>query len=104
MPGSHFDADVRGDSAPLMRGMAGAHLSPLAEAKLPPIYFYFPPGIGDSDIPASKGVFTRDRPGKYNWTVKTYGYLSQMGFPCQLTSELPDEGIIITHRQFFKNT
>lgn len=104
MTGSHFDADVRSFFTPRESGATDAPSGLKAGAELPPIYFYFPPGIGDSDIPASKGVFTRDRPGKYNWTVKTYGYLSQMGFPCRLTSELPDEGIIITHRQFFKNT
>ena len=35
---------------------------------------------------------------------KLTAYLSKMGFPCRLTHELPDEGIIVTHREFFKNT
>jgi hypothetical protein len=104
MLGSQFKADVRSDFAPRDREMPGSHATPQAGAELPPIYFYYPPGIADGDIPASNGVFTRNRPGKYNWTVKTYGYLSKMGFPCRLTHELPDEGIIITHREFFKNT
>src|SRR5690349_14250549 len=71
----------------------------------PPIYFYYPrrSGIGDADIPESRGEFARNRPGNYIWTVKTYGYLSKMGFPCRLTHELPDEGIILTHREFFTN-
>ena len=68
----------------------------------PPIYFYYPPGV-DGDVPESRGVFERDRPGKYIWTVKTFGYLSKLGFPCHLTSQLPDEGIIVTHREFFSN-
>jgi hypothetical protein len=69
----------------------------------PPIYFYYPPGIGDGDVPESQGVFARHRPGNYIWTVKTFGYLSKMGFPCRLADQLPDEGIIVTHRQFFTN-
>jgi hypothetical protein len=99
-------AEVRREFAHREREMADAQATPQADVQLPPIYFYFPPGIdiGDGGIPASSGVFTRDRPGKYNWTVKTYGYLSKMGFPCRLTHELPDEGIIVTHREFFKNT
>ncbi len=97
-------AEVRREFAHREREMAGAQATPQAGAQLPPIYFYFPPGADDGDIPASNGVFTRNRPGKYNWTVKTYGYLSKMGFPCRLTHELPDEGIIVTHREFFKNT
>lgn len=67
----------------------------------PVIHFYYPPGVGDGVVPESVGVFSRDRPGKYIWTVKTYGYLSQLGFPCRLTDRLPDEGIVVTHREFF---
>jgi hypothetical protein len=103
MLGSQFKAGLRGDFAPRRETIA-ANVAPQPSAQLPPIYFYYPPDIGDENIPASNGVFTRDRPGKYNWTVKTYGYLSKLGFPCRLTHELPDEGIIITHREFFKNT
>src|SRR5881394_1613069 len=77
--------------------------TPREGAPPPPIYFYYPPGIGDGDIPESRGVFARNRRGNYIWTVKTYGYLSKMGFPCRLTHQLPDEGIIVTHREFFTN-
>jgi len=125
MPGSHIEIDdrdrtvtlfddsklaenlmpeVRSEFAHRDRGMAEGHATPQAGAQLPPIYFYYPPGIGDGDIPESRDVFARDRPGKYVWTVKTYSYLSKMGFPCRLTQQLPDEGIIVTHREFFKNT
>lgn len=93
MPGSHIEIDDRDRTVRLFDG-----------APSPPIYFYYPPGIGDGDIPESRGEFARDRPGKYVWTVKTYAYLSKMGFPCRLTHELPDEGIIVTHREFFTNT
>ncbi len=74
-----------------------------AGADRPPlIYFYYPPGADAAVVPESMGVF-RDQPGKYVWTVKTYGYLSRMGFSCRLTERLPDEGIIVTHREFFTN-
>jgi hypothetical protein len=104
MLGSYSKAELRSGFAHRERETAGTHPTPQAGAELPPIYFYYPPGVVEGDIPASSGVFTRNRPGKYNWTVKTYGYLSKMGFPCRLTHELPDEGIIVTHREFFKNT
>ena len=81
-------AEVRGAFAHREREMAGAQATPEALAQLPPIYFYYRAGADDGDIPASNGVFTRDRPGKYNWSVKTYDYLSKMGFPCRLTHEL----------------
>jgi hypothetical protein len=76
--------------------MTGAHAPP-------PIYFYYPLGLGDGDIPESRGVFARNRPGYYIWTVKTSGYLSKMGFPCRLTRHLPDDGVIVTHRRFLSN-
>jgi hypothetical protein len=84
------------------REVTEVHARPAAPS--PPIYFYYPPGLGDGDIPESRGEFARNRPGKYIWTVKTYGYLSKMGFPCRLTDRLPDEGIIVTHREFFTDT
>src|SRR4051812_23874809 len=83
MPGSHLEIDDRDLTARPFNDRKPddkARATPQVGAALPPIYFYFPPGIDGGDIPASRGVFTRDRPGKYNWTVKTYGYLSRMGF------------------------
>jgi hypothetical protein len=78
-------------------------IEPQDATQPPPIYFYYPPGI-EGEIPESGGVFARNRPGKYIWVVKTFGYLAKMGFPCHLTHELPDEGVIVTHREFFKDT
>jgi hypothetical protein len=83
--------------------MAGAHALPQGGASSPPIYFYYPPGIDDGDVPESRGVFVRGRPGNYVWTVRTYGHLSKIGFPCRLTRQLPDAGVIVTHREFFTN-
>lgn len=67
------------------------------------VYFYYPPGLDDNVVPESVGVFVPGRPGNYVWTVKTYGILSKLGFPCCLTDRLPNEGIIVTHREFFTN-
>jgi hypothetical protein len=67
---------------------------------LPVIHFYYPPGAADTVVPESVGVF-KYRPGDYVWTVKTYGFLSRSGFPCRLTDQLPDEGIVVAHRKFF---
>jgi len=97
---SHIEIDDRERTARLFDGRD----TPKVSAQAPPIYFYYPRGIGDGDIPESRGEFARDRPGNYIWTVKTYGYLSKLGFPCRLTRELPDEGIILTHREFLANT
>jgi hypothetical protein len=79
--------------------MAGASTGVASDAD-PIVYFYYPPGADDRIVPESSGVFV-PRPGGYIWTVKTYGYLSQTGFPCRLTAQLPDEGIIVSHREFF---
>jgi hypothetical protein len=103
MPGSEYVADARREFAP-QEHVAEARATTQAAAGLPPIYFYYPPGADDANIPASNGVFTSNRAGYYNWSVKTYGYLSKMGFPCRLTHELPDEGIIVSHRHFLANT
>jgi hypothetical protein len=104
MPGSEYVADARREFAPREPEVAEARATTQAAAGLPPIYFYYPPGADDGNIPASNGVFTSNRAGYYNWSVKTYGYLSKMGFPCRLTHTLPDEGIIVSHRHFLKNT
>lgn len=69
----------------------------------PPIYFYYPPGTQDQAARDSVHVFAY-RAGAYVWTVKTYGALASLGFPCRLTQRLPEEGIIVSHRQFLPNT
>jgi hypothetical protein len=35
--------------------------------------------------------------GPYHWTVQTYIYLRNHGYPCELVPGFPEEGIIITH-------
>ncbi|NEP02243.1 MAG: glycosyltransferase family 1 protein [Symploca sp. SIO2E9] len=67
--------------------------------RLPPIYFYIPQRYWPDDIPASadenwKGFGL----GINAWTLQTYLRLKADGFPCQLTNELPTEGIVLIHR------
>ncbi|MBD2461603.1 hypothetical protein H6G89_11130 [Oscillatoria sp. FACHB-1407] len=67
---------------------------------LPPIYFYIPQDqlpfteVPD-DIDANWQMFA---PGVFAWTLQTYIRLKQDGFPCEFTGSLPDEGIIVMHR------
>jgi len=67
--------------------------------RLPPIYFYIPQSYWPSKIPASadkawKGFGI----GIYAWTLQTYLRLKADGFPCELVPELPEEGIVLLHR------
>ncbi|HEV8334698.1 MAG TPA: hypothetical protein VGQ22_24965 [Steroidobacteraceae bacterium] len=68
----------------------------------PPIYFYYPPGAATAAARDSVHVFAY-REGAYVWTVKTYGALAGLGFRCRLTDQLPEEGIIVSHRQSLPN-
>jgi hypothetical protein len=70
---------------------------------LPPVYFYYPRAIAGAGALKTVDTFAY-QPGIYVWTVNTYGYLSRLGFPCQLTDRLPEDGIIVTHRQLLRNT
>jgi hypothetical protein len=64
------------------------------------IYFYYPSEEIDGPIPEANGRFVPERPGNYVWTVKTCGLLQSAGYACKLTAVLPNEGVIITHREF----
>lgn len=39
--------------------------------------------------------------GIYCWTLQTYLHLKASGFPCQLVGSLPNEGIVLAHRDSF---
>lgn len=77
----------------------------MAQSKIP-VFFYVPrsewPKQGIPEIP----VMHWDTPdlwpvgGKYNHTIQTYLRLKSDGFPCELVDTLPDEGILIAHRDF----
>ena len=66
-----------------------------------PVYFYIPANWWLEDMPISQvspwSGFSR---GCYAWTLQTYLYLKESGFPCQLVKEIPEEGIVISHRDF----
>ncbi|QLE59077.1 glycosyltransferase [Nostoc sp. TCL26-01] len=67
---------------------------------IPAIYFYLPQsewpkdGIPDS-VETHWWLFMK---GTYCWTIQTYLRLQADGFPCKLVGTLPDEGIVLAHR------
>lgn len=68
-------------------------------SSLPPIYFYIPKKCWPNPFPqnaldnwAGFGL------GIYAWTLQTYLHLCRIEFPCQLVSHIPDQGIILFHR------
>ena len=79
---------------------------------LPPIYFYIP----ENKLPEQQWLQSPDTYsqwqivkqsnfiGQYNWTLQTYLHLRADGFPCQLVGKIPNEGIILSHRWFLKNS
>ena len=69
---------------------------------LPPIYFYLPQKDWLDDMPEQPDVYTEIYgQGIYIWTLQTYLYLKADGFPCNLVGTIPDEGIVIAHRDSF---
>lgn len=68
---------------------------------MPPIFFFYPCITQTSGcVPECHGIYRRRMPGNYVWTVKTFGYLRDEGFCCELTGVLPPEGIVVSHRDF----
>jgi hypothetical protein len=79
---------------------------------LPPIYFYIPKNqwpVGYlPQSPEQYGEWmsfwnSRYGRGKYDWTLQTYLYLTADGLPCKLIDVMPDEGIVISHRDFLSD-
>ncbi|NEP79124.1 MAG: hypothetical protein F6K17_01925 [Okeania sp. SIO3C4] len=69
---------------------------------LPPIYFYLPQKDWLDDMPDKPDVYWEEfGRGIYCWTLQTYLYLKEDGFPCTLVGTIPDEGIVIAHRDSF---
>lgn len=77
--------------------------------QLPPIYFYIPsseceprdlPGKIEDYWPWISSQARIDSWGPFSWTLQTYLYLKADRFPCDLTHTLPDEGIVVAHRDF----
>ena len=71
--------------------------------QMPPIRFYLPDPI-PPDMPSSPDVYWlgfrgKMRSGVYAWIVQTFQWLQRAGFPCELTSEIPTDGIFVAHRK-----
>ena len=69
----------------------------------PPIYFYIPESYWPNTLPKHanddwKGFGI----GIYCWTIQTYLHLKEHDFPCFLTKDWPDEGIVLVHRDSFQ--
>ncbi len=64
-----------------------------------PIYFYLPAKDWPSDMPNSADEFWEEfGRGIYCWTLQTYLHLRKNDYPCRLVDQLPQEGIVIAHR------
>lgn len=80
--------------------------------KLPPIYFYIPKQTFRhsirrydwfNNIPQNPDVYWKEykqfiEASLYCWIVQTYSRLKASGFPCEFINHLPEEGIVLTHR------
>jgi len=66
---------------------------------MPPTYFYLPKKDWPLDMPKSANEpWEKFGQGIYCWTLQTYLRLKENGFPCQLVNTLPNEGIVLAHR------
>lgn len=71
----------------------------------PTVTFYYPRRVENpSAIPECLGRYEGRKSGNYIWPVKTYGYLSAAGVECRLAEQMPEEGIVITHRDWLPNS
>lgn len=64
----------------------------------PSISFFIPSALWPDDLPNSPDQnWAGYRLGIYVWTVQTYLRLRAAGIVCQLTQQLPEEGIVLFH-------
>lgn len=64
----------------------------------PAIYFYIPTTFWPAQLPATSAEnWAGFGLGIYAWTVQTYLKLHEAGVACQLTHQLPDQGIVLFH-------
>ena len=68
------------------------------------VHFYYPLAVRDRATGVGYSPLSTGLPGNYVWTVKTQALLSANGFPCRLMESMPEEGIIVTHREFLANS
>lgn len=82
---------------------------------LPPIYFYIPADkLPTCGLPQNASSFwewlschpsiSPMQSGGCFWTLQTYLYLNDYGFPCKLVETMPDEGIVLSHRDFLDDS
>mgnify|MGYP000956370967 CR=1 FL=1 len=73
-----------------------------------PIYFFlpekdnivFPDTIDDFWVWISNTKGLSDWWGRYHWVLQTYLSLKKFGFRCEICREFPQDGIVISHRDF----
>ncbi len=81
----------------------------------PLIYFYFPYSqLAVSNLPENANFYWQwqcaqnsispMQSGGCFWTLQTYLYLNDHGFPCQLIETMPDKGIVVTHRDYLEDS
>lgn len=80
---------------------------------MPPVFFYFPYPKSFDTLPQYPGQFwpwlcaehsiSPMASGGCFWTLQTYLFLRESGFACELVNNLPDEGIIVSHRDYLKD-
>lgn len=77
----------------------------------PPIYFYLDPyQVPIDNLPQNTQSYWQWQCAEHSispmqsggcfWTLQTYLYLQEFGFPCELVTTMPDEGIVLAHRDF----
>jgi hypothetical protein len=76
----------------------------------PPIYFYFPQKSSLGSLPQNSSSYWQWQCDEHSispmqgggciWTLQTYLYLNDYGFPCQLVDTIPNEGVVVSHRDF----
>lgn len=82
---------------------------------MPPIYFYFPKNkLAVTTLPQKANSFWQwmsdcdaispMQSGGCFWTLQTYLYLNDYGFPCKIVDQMPDEGIIVSHRDYLDDS
>ena len=82
---------------------------------LPPIYFYIPQSkLPNSNLPQNACSYWQWQCAQhsmppmqsagYYWILQTYLYLNDYGFPCKLVKTMPDEGIVLSHRDYLRDS
>lgn len=65
---------------------------------MPPIFFFIPPALWPNSLPQSPDQnWAGYGLGIYAWTIQTCLRLRASGVDCQLTQQLPAEGIVLCH-------